>query len=101
MFVIGPTQKNGFAVRAGGPLAVACSDASRCFCISFVVANVFSKLFVVLNEIVYGFMELHSVHYFLVRINIEIYLSKIKHFYGRLRFLCDLHNLELLQINWE
>jgi len=56
MLVIGPTPKNGFAVRAGGPLAVACSDASRCFCISFVFAIVFSKLFVVLNEIVPGFL---------------------------------------------
>jgi hypothetical protein len=56
MFVIGPTPKNGFAVRAGGPLAVACSDASRYFCISFVVAIVFSKLFVVLYEIVSGFL---------------------------------------------
>jgi hypothetical protein len=57
MFVIGPTPKNGFAVRAGDPLAVAFSEVSRCFCISFVVAIVFSQFFVVLNEIVFYFLE--------------------------------------------
>jgi len=41
----------------------------------------------------------HGVHTVCIRATSEFleYSSSV----GRLRFLCDLHNLELLQINWE